>query len=280
MEESIVKDVKLALFKLQVRGIVDHYAVHLRLLTTYGAIASSLGTRPTGQLAVALARINEDDHGAKRPLRTAVVVNPATERPGSGWYVQAASLGLLRHAATDGEKELFWQSQISALGVRPFTLEEFFEKSARDVQNEYETTVVRQFKTRAEGKPFIVDDPEQIPDITGLDQQLRDHSQVEALPRRGYTFFPVERLEPGMQILFHENFKIPGRRAMTRVPTPYTVTSVQIEESTEGGLDLVVWQARQGAEEPRTFRSTAGSHVKLLPIVDQPEVEQASQLPS
>ncbi len=123
MFDHITKDVQLAMFASMVRGIVLHYSNHLRLLVTYGAIAESVKTLPRGgQLAQALALITEDDHKAKRPLTTAVVVNAEHEIPGVGFFEQCRTLGYTIDTTPDAEC-LFWKNQLDRMRVAPFTLE-------------------------------------------------------------------------------------------------------------------------------------------------------------
>lgn len=119
----------MAMYASQVRGIVLYHANHLKLLVTYGEIATALGTTPRGaQLGQALALITEDDFKNKRPLTTAIVVNAETKRPGKGFFDQCAQLH--QAASRDGVtllqnlEEGFWESQIKQMGVAPFYLSE------------------------------------------------------------------------------------------------------------------------------------------------------------
>jgi len=116
------------MYASMVRGIVLYHAHHLKLLTTYGAIASATKVLPRGgQLAQAIALITEDDHKAKRPLSTAVVVNSKTGRPGSGFFIQCRQLGFEIGESDDDELD-FWYAQLFKLGVQPVTLEGFGDK--------------------------------------------------------------------------------------------------------------------------------------------------------
>lgn len=128
MFESTVKAVQRDLYVAQVFGIVSYFANHLKLLVTYGDIASALKVTPRGgQLAQALAAITEADYKAKRPPSTAVVVNKHTGRPGSGFFVQCRQLGW-PVGATPTDEETFWQEVIGRLGIAPMTLEDFEEQ--------------------------------------------------------------------------------------------------------------------------------------------------------
>lgn len=145
MFDHVTKDVQLAMYASMVRGVVLHYANHLKLLVTYGALARTLETIPGGgQLAQALSLITEDDHRAKRPLSTAVVVNNNREFPGSGFFTQCRSLGY--HINRDDDAEyVFWKNQLDRMGVAPFTLETL-------VQTPEDENCVRVIR-----RPFVTD---------------------------------------------------------------------------------------------------------------------------
>jgi len=123
MFESTVKAVQRDLYAAQVHGIVSYFANHLRLLVTYGDIASALKVTPRGgQLAQALAAITEADYKAKRPPSTAVVVNKHLGRPGSGFFVQCRELGW-PVGASEADEEAFWHECLRRLKVAPYTLD-------------------------------------------------------------------------------------------------------------------------------------------------------------
>jgi len=110
-----------------VRGILSHYAHHLHLLVSYGAVADTVKHAIRGRgLAEILAIIAEEDHQDKRPLSTAVVVNAETEKPGSGFFDQARSLGISVERTPEAE-ESFWTNQLLLLQVKPFTLKSLVE---------------------------------------------------------------------------------------------------------------------------------------------------------
>jgi len=122
MFESTVKAVQRDLYVAQVHGIVCYFAYHLKLLVTYGDIASALQSTPRGaQLAQALAAITEADHKAGKPPSTAVVVNKHVGRPGSGFYVQCRQLGW-PVGPSEADEETFWHECLKRLKVAPFTL--------------------------------------------------------------------------------------------------------------------------------------------------------------
>lgn len=124
MFDDTVKGVQRDLYVAQVFGIVAFFAKHLRLLVSYGDIASALGTVPRGgQLAQALAVITENDHKANRPLSTAVVVGKHTGKPGAGFFTQARQLGY-NVGGSEKDEEDFWSRQLDRLGVFPATLED------------------------------------------------------------------------------------------------------------------------------------------------------------
>lgn len=150
MFEHVTKDVQMAMFASMVRGIVLHYANHLKLLVTYGSLARTLETLPKGgQLAQALALITEDDHKAQRPLTTAVVVNNDREIPGSGFFTQCRSLGY--HINRDDDAEwTFWKNHLDRMEVAPFTLESLV-KGAED--GNLPQTIQRRFVTPAVANP-------------------------------------------------------------------------------------------------------------------------------
>ncbi len=131
MFESTVKAVQRDLYVAQVHGIVSFFANHLKLLVTYGDIASALeGTPRGGQLAQALAAITEADHKAKKPLTTTVVVNSHASKPGSGFFAQCRQLGY-EVGSTEKDEEDFWLSQLQRLKVAPHTLTNTIEVSVR-----------------------------------------------------------------------------------------------------------------------------------------------------
>jgi hypothetical protein len=110
-----------------VRGILSHYAHHLHLLVSYGAVADTVKHAIRGRgLSELLAIIAEEDHQEKRPLSTAVVVNAETEKPGSGFFDQARSLGISIERTPEAE-EVFWTNQLLLLQVKPFTLKSVIE---------------------------------------------------------------------------------------------------------------------------------------------------------
>lgn len=122
MFESTVKAVQRDLYVAQVRGIVCYFAYHLKLLVTYGDIASALQSTPRGgQLAQALAAITEADHKAGKPPSTAVVVNKHVGRPGSGFFVQCRQLGF-PVGPSEADEEAFWHECLKRLKVAPYTL--------------------------------------------------------------------------------------------------------------------------------------------------------------
>ena len=122
MFARITQDVQAAIYAAAVKGIVAHYASHLKLLTTYGAIADSLGilTPKGGHLDQALAFIAEDDLSNGRVPSTAVVVSAHTGKPGSGFFQQLRQLG---YNIPEGSEVLVWEKMLADLGVAPFTLE-------------------------------------------------------------------------------------------------------------------------------------------------------------
>lgn len=136
MFETIAKDMALAMYASLVRGIILYHAFHLKLLTTYGAIANCTKVLPRGgQLAQAIALITEDDHKRKQPLTTAVVVNSKTGIPGSGFFEQCRQLGY-NVGETEEEMLDFWYEQLFRLGVQPVTLEGFApEPGQNEVRN-------------------------------------------------------------------------------------------------------------------------------------------------
>jgi len=116
-----------------VRGIISHYAHHLHLLVSYGAVSDTAKRAIRGRgLAEILAIIAEEDHAEKQPLSTAVVVNSETERPGKGFYEQARSLGILI-ARDPASEEAFWQTQLQRLQVNPLTLKGVVERQESGV---------------------------------------------------------------------------------------------------------------------------------------------------
>jgi hypothetical protein len=129
MFESTVKAVQRDLYVAQVHGIVCYFANHLKLLVTYGDIASALGSTPRGgQLAQALGAITEADHKAGNPPSTAVVVNKHAGRPGSGFFVQCRQLGW-PVGPSEADEEKFWLECLNRLKVAPYTLGEETEEA-------------------------------------------------------------------------------------------------------------------------------------------------------
>lgn len=127
MFEHIEKDVGRAMFASMVRGIILYHTNHLKLLVTYGEIATALKTLPGGgQMSQALALITENDARNKRPLSTAIVVNSQTKRPGKGFFDQCQALGVKFTSPED-----FWQDQIKKLGVAEFYLSELDKIESR-----------------------------------------------------------------------------------------------------------------------------------------------------
>lgn len=121
--DSVAKDVELAMYAATVRGIILYHAHHLKVLTTYGALADTTKVLPRGgQLAQAISVITEDDHRHKRPLSTAIVVNSTTKVPGSGFFEQCRQLGY--QVGLKEEEQLdFWYEQLFKLGVQPVVLD-------------------------------------------------------------------------------------------------------------------------------------------------------------
>ncbi len=171
MFDHVIKDVQLTMFASMVRGIVLHYANHLKLLVTYGSLARSLETLPKGgQLAQALALITEDDHRAKRPLSTAVVVSNDREIPGSGFFTQCRSLGY--HINRDDDAEwTFWKNQLDRMGVAPFTLETLVKGADNGSGIK---TIQRPFVTSAVSKGIRT--TTSIPEVPAVAELIRENA--------------------------------------------------------------------------------------------------------
>jgi hypothetical protein len=187
MFANVVKDVQTALYASSVQGIVYHYAYHLRLLTTYGAIASSLKIMPKGgQMAQALAQITEDLAKAKQPIATAVVVNQTTGMPGSGFFTQCRALRLLT-GVTPNEERSFWEGELRKLRVAPLTLEQKPE-GTHTIERSFVTST-RTYNTTLEGPGAIVSNIGQ-----AVRESLREQSYVQ---EGGPTWTPADKIHVG-----------------------------------------------------------------------------------
>lgn len=165
MFTNVVKDVGIAMYASMVRGIVLHYAYHLRLLVTYGEVTRSLNCLPNGgQLGQALRLITEDDHRNGRPLSTAVVVNSKEKIPGEGFFTQCLELG---YQFSEADRDDFWRGQLSKLQVAPFLLSELAQVDDRVNPNKGGHYVVPQHVTRFGQKQM------KLPVIEGDDRETR-----------------------------------------------------------------------------------------------------------
>jgi len=279
--EGLHDDVRVAVYAAQVRGIVHYFAHHLKLLTTYGAIADALKDTPKGcSLPDALAMIAEEDHTRGRPLTTAVVVNHDTGIPGTGFFHQAHQLGA--HDPGSGSdlsrvRRLFWRGQLQLMGVQPFTLEQSQARLAEDVKAQEGTQVLsRTFITPTQ--------PGTKRGNTPLPGEIANHLKSETtVGPSTVVHLPVERLTVGMVVFMSNPVRDARRRMVTNQPVSYVVRQVDIEKSTSPGdiPSIVVWSAqREGADEVSRFRSPAHTHVKALMKSDEgPEPEPRSMLP-
>lgn len=102
----------------EVRGILRLCARRKEFIT-YLDVARSLGMFSGGrELATCLGQIMEANAEKKEPLLSSLVIRNDTGRPGTGYFEQARSLGLL-HSSKDDEVEAFWRSEVRRLGLDP-----------------------------------------------------------------------------------------------------------------------------------------------------------------
>jgi hypothetical protein len=283
MLDNIVNDVRIALYTQAVRGIVLYHSNHLKLLTTYGAIADAIKATPSGgQINQTLARIAEEDFEAKGPLTTAVVVNATTSRPGKGFFAQARHLGI-EITQDEAAEDAFWHDQLRKLGVAPFTLEGFITKMAEEPQSTNENPkVVGGLYTKLRSTTILTG--ETVFDENDLKDKIAANLKGNSpLPEYDKIYLPAGRLIPGDIVLWTDAHN-PGIacRKQSYVARELKVSSVRHEGAT------TIWTS--GAE---TFTIPSyGTHLKIRPrpskmyinvpiAAKKPEepVEPASQLP-
>lgn len=309
MFEGVIKDVHGAMYASMVRGIILYHAHHLRLLTTYGAIASATKTLPRGgQLAQALALITEDDFKAKRPLSTAVVVSTDRKIPGTGFFQQCRELGL-NIPRTDEDEDIFWKRELARMGVAPFTLTEMvddpnsqcatFVRELREASEDPDFRVVKTFKAPARSRSVVVSDQDAV--VAAV------HDEASPAPWRAprpakYLMVPGKELRVGDVVVLRstsqgesvENVmkganpikdapdflgrlqKLRKSRAVSEEEV--VVTSVETLNRTHGEGGDVLW--RGGG---RAFSTpTEGVHLKIKARQEktaEPEAEPFSSLP-
>lgn len=256
--EGLHDDVRAGVYAAQVRGIVRYFSNHLKLLTTYGAIADALQGTPRGcSIADALALIAEEDHAAGMPITTAVVVNHETGMPGTGFFTQMRRLGVASGGDEKAQRH-FWESQLRFMGVAPLTLEQSRDHTVQaSYQDGAAKVVTRTFVTPTHGvgapKESVADDLKR---------------QTTTNPQSGEVHFPVHRLQPGMVVIVNRQERHASRRMVTNVPEQFEVLSVREEESTDSSIpSILIWTARRANEQEapeRTFRSPFGTHIKIV----------------
>jgi hypothetical protein len=274
MFEHITQDVQAALYAASVRGVVLHYANHLHLLTTYGAIADTLKVTPQGgQLAQALALITEEDVKAKQTPTTSVVVNSKTGIPGKGYFDQCRRLGVLPESHNTESLELtWWQSQLHKLNVAQLTLEQHVVQYGNDlaVQQTESQVIHRPFLTKAvlgRGDSRVTDNE--------IAKNLRETTTVH---QPAYVWTPASHLKVGSVVLLQERRPgRPGTRSISMVDVPVTVTSVRTLNNPSGGPPLIIWVA-DGKEY---YSNSEADHVKVSPYMNvEREAEPSSGLPA
>lgn len=163
MFRHVVKDVEMAIFTAAVHGIVRYHTHHLRLLTTYGALADTLDKPPAGaQLAHALRYITEHEHKQGIVPCSIGVVNSHTCIPGAGLFNQLRELGHKIGDEPDDERQ-YWLGMLAKLGIAPFTLEMLVQEDGTiriprefvmgpqgpKVSGNYETEIIRRARENA-----------------------------------------------------------------------------------------------------------------------------------
>jgi hypothetical protein len=94
-----------------VRGVLDAL-VHDRVLATYGYLAEHVGRHPhSAALWSILGKLVEEDAKAGNPLRSSLIVNVNTDKPGKQYYEKARDVGL----PVGDDEQAFWESQLEAL---------------------------------------------------------------------------------------------------------------------------------------------------------------------
>jgi hypothetical protein len=99
------------------RGVLDAVVADGKLIT-YGLLASHIGLHPhSTTLWQILGQIVDEDSKANKPLRSAVVVNAVSEKPGPA-FIERAKAYLPANFLPDLKaEEAFWVSQLYRLGI-------------------------------------------------------------------------------------------------------------------------------------------------------------------
>lgn len=96
-----------------VRGVLDAL-VKDRVLATYGYLAEHVGRHPhSAALWSVLCEVVEEDAKAGKPLRSSLIVNVNTDKPGKQYYGKAREVGL----PVGDDEQAFWESQLEQLGL-------------------------------------------------------------------------------------------------------------------------------------------------------------------
>lgn len=94
-------------------GLLDAL-VKDRVLATYGYVAEHVGRHPhSASLWALICDVIEKDANAGRALRSSLVVNVNTDRPGKQYYAKAREVGIL----VGDDEQSFWESQLERLGL-------------------------------------------------------------------------------------------------------------------------------------------------------------------
>lgn len=106
-----------------VRGVLDAL-VHDKVLATYGYLAEHVGRHPhSAALWGILGKVIEEDAKAGKPLRSSLIVNVNTDKPGKQYYETAREQGL-----DIPDEQAFWEDQLQRLGlsIKPHILRPFY----------------------------------------------------------------------------------------------------------------------------------------------------------
>lgn len=287
--ERIPKDIEAGLYTASVKGILLYHIHCAKSLVSYGDLASATSSMPNGgQLAQALQRIAEDDHLAKRPLSTAIVVSNETHMPGDGFFRQCLALGY-QVGSSPEERLLFWRNELKKLDVVPvigavssYLIGELETQTEQDVLKDGEVGILSGLWTdgaaRLTSPPGREEDKILAPHTPGkiIPMMSSEEQRARVAAQSPFTYIPAQHLKEGDVILAENNDAHGVKFGGIQFKNDITVKSVDIQTLFRNGSPTrrVTWKDTKGR------RYTTDELIHFRVVRKTPPSETASSLPN